>query len=219
MKVFFKMTRVAATTMLALSIASPMLAQPGGYLYENPAWYTANAPRSVRALDLNGDGFDDMLAAGRRGQVAVHLNTGDGTMLPATFIQTGNGNPAGSETEDIAVADLNGDTFPDFAVANSFSESLQTFINDGAGGFTLRDTIASPNLDGFRGVAIGDPNNDGLPDLLGVQSGQDFLQLYRALRVRSLPATFVIDRNGRIVHQHRGEVTRAIAERLLLPLL
>jgi thiol-disulfide isomerase/thioredoxin len=34
-----------------------------------------------------------------------------------------------------------------------------------------------------------------------------------------LPFTAIVDRNGQIVHQHRGEVTRDIAERLLLPLL
>ena len=34
-----------------------------------------------------------------------------------------------------------------------------------------------------------------------------------------LPFTAIVDRNGRVAHQHRGEVTRDIAERLLLPLL
>lgn len=175
------MIRLLLVCLCSASFVSPARAQTSAFLFENPAWHTANAPRSVECLDLDGDGSDDMLVAGRRGRVAVHLNTGDGTMNPPTFIDVGDGNPSGTETEDIAVGDLNGDGFPDFAVANRFSESLQTFINDGAGGFSLLETIASPNTDGFGAVAIGDANNDGLPDLVGVQPGPDFLQLYLAL--------------------------------------
>lgn len=175
------MIRPLALCLTAALFAPDALAQAPAYLYDNPAWWTANAPRNVRLADLDNDGDLDMLVAGRRRQIAVHINTGDGAMLPAQFIDVGDpAFPNGTETEDIELGDLNGDGFIDFAIANVASGTLQTFINNGDGSFTLRDTIHSPDGEGFSDVAIGDPNQDGLGDLVGVQGGSDFIRLYLA---------------------------------------
>ena len=71
------------------AIAAPLVltgtarAQPCAYLYENPAWYTARAPQSVRSVDLNGDGATDILSVGQLGEVAVTINEGEPPSDPA----------------------------------------------------------------------------------------------------------------------------------------
>jgi hypothetical protein len=59
------------------------------------------------------------------GGVSVLLNNGDGTFAPLTNY------PTGSYAAGIAVADYNGDGFPDIVVANAFSNTISVLRNDG----------------------------------------------------------------------------------------
>jgi hypothetical protein len=72
---------------------------------------------------------------------------------------------AGTAPGSMAVSDFNRDGTPDLAVANFTSNSVSVLLGTGAGGFTPAG--GSPFAAGtfVRGVAVGDFNADGKPDI------------------------------------------------------
>jgi hypothetical protein len=89
----------------------------------------------------------------------VLLNKGEGTFGKVKLY------PTHADTEALTLADFNLDGHPDAAVAASVDNSALLYGN-GSGGFgppvTIYDGIH--NQGGF-GIAAGDFNNDGAPDL------------------------------------------------------
>ena len=81
-------------------------------------------PVGIVVADFNGDGKQD-ISVGNTAQSAltqsILLGNGDGTFQPQLVFKTGNF-PYGE-----AVADFNGDGFPDLAIAN-FSDSTATIL-------------------------------------------------------------------------------------------
>lgn len=73
---------------------------------------------------------------------------------------------AGSNTESVAIADLNGDGNADLVAANVFSllnqNNVSVLLGDGAGGFGPVNTFTAGTRP--RSIAVGDMNGDGKPD-------------------------------------------------------
>lgn len=91
--------------------------------------------------------------------VSVLLNLGNGTFGAAANI----GMPGTPRT--LAVGDLDGVNGPDIAVANETSGAVTVLFSQGNGTFAAPvDFTAGPHQ--FMGVAMGDANLDGKPDLL-----------------------------------------------------
>src|SRR5579863_3459369 len=67
---------------------------------------------SVQAIDVNGDGFPDIIIATNNG-VTVMLNNGDGTYGPPMNYSTG-----ALLSNAVVVMDVNGDGFPDIVTTN-----------------------------------------------------------------------------------------------------
>jgi hypothetical protein len=91
--------------------------------------------------------------------ISVLLGNGDGTFGPRTGFGTGFG------PVSLAIGDLNGDGKPDLAVTNgggSFN-TVSVLLGNGNGTFGLKTDFGTGA--GPRGVAIGDLNGDGKPDL------------------------------------------------------
>ncbi|CAF4703523.1 unnamed protein product, partial [Rotaria socialis] len=89
---------------------------------------TGNAPNSVVAADVNGDGKPDIIV-GNAGSnnVGVLLNRGNGTFTNQTTYLTG-ANPY-----ELTAADLNGDGKTDIIVANQNSNNVGVLLNIGNG--------------------------------------------------------------------------------------
>ena len=71
----------------------------------------------------------------------------------------------------MAVADLNGDTHPDLAVANALSDNVSVLLGDGAGSFgpaTNYTADIAPNS-----VSVGDFDGDTHPDLVTANVATD----------------------------------------------
>jgi hypothetical protein len=128
---------------------------------------------SVAIADFNNDGIPD-LAFASTGQVNVCLGKGDGT-FGATLVLSNGGKFPG---QSIVAADLNGDGNMDIAVVDlnrggegttALASPMAVFYGKGNGTFqpaTVYETIFP------FGIAAGDLNGDGRPDLV-VAGGEE----------------------------------------------
>jgi hypothetical protein len=128
-------------------------------------------PTYLAVVDMNRDGNLDLVVADfNNPHVYVFLGNGDGTF---TFHDT-NFDPNGvSNAEQVVVADFNGDGIPDIAVANKGNGTVSLFQGTGGGSITAAGNINLPGVTGSIGLAAGDLNGDGLPDLAVADYGTD----------------------------------------------
>jgi uncharacterized protein (TIGR03437 family) len=130
-------------------------------------------PSALVLADLNGDGkLDAALAAYSisttvtDGGVAILLGNGDGTLQAPVNLTL-----SGLHAEAIASADLNGDGVPDLAVVAIGTAgqpaTLAVFLGLGSGKFRAPQMLPLKTLGGTQsGIAIGDVNGDGKPDIV-----------------------------------------------------
>ena len=135
-------------------------------------------PDSVALADVNGDGKPDMVVANSSvtsssdspGNVGVLLGNGDGAFATAKTYLSGAYGAA-----SVAIADVNGDGTPDIVVANCSGNSgdctippngdIGVLLGNGNGTFQTAITLGSGGNSPF-GVAVGDVNGDGKPDIV-----------------------------------------------------
>jgi hypothetical protein len=154
--------------------------------------------------DFNRDGHLDVAVTnmGFNGQgesVMVFFGNGDGTLEKPTVYRLPN------EPYGLAAGDLNGDGYPDLAVTEITGNSVAVLLNDGTGKFRVDATYRLAAGNEATGVAIGDLNHDGRPDLVVADpdSGIDVLlnqgggkfgnaTLYRNCRYSCLPGPYAV---------------------------
>jgi len=132
--------------------------QASGLSDPEPVVFNLNSFEVVAAR-VDTDTALDLVVTAREADTAVFLRgLGDGTFAEAVLV------PTGERPEDVAVGDLNGDSFTDVATLNVDSEDITIAFGDGNGGF-----VAGPSLpveDANMGLEIGDLNADGTPDIV-----------------------------------------------------
>jgi hypothetical protein len=152
---------------------SGVLSAPVGYLNPNPN-VGSSFVQSAYALDLNGDGYLDVVAYDSNDGLLLTFLNHAGTFGEAqtTTIDPNFGNISG-----INVGDINGDGKADVIVAyfnglsrTSSQMTVQSLISKGDGTFTAGkgqtiNVAASLQLTGFSPVALGDLNGDGKLDI------------------------------------------------------
>lgn len=125
-------------------------------------------PSSVAVLDYNGDGKLDIVTAN---QGASNVTFYRNTTPPGSMTPVFNGRiefPTGTGPAGLAVRDVNGDGRPDVVTTALDVDQVSILLNNTppGGGQAFFNTItSSPVGDGPEGVAIGDFNGDGRPDI------------------------------------------------------
>jgi hypothetical protein len=152
--------------MLAAAVAA------GQTIYHTtPDWVSADTQVSTGAalVDLDGDGWLDLVVSNgndmAQQRLVVYHNRGDGTFPPTPDWQSAEIRYNGH----LDVADVNGDGWPDVAVATlgEFSTTgpiARLYLNHSGTLSSTPDWSANVQGNAFS-VAFGDMNNDGRPDL------------------------------------------------------
>ncbi len=120
---------------------------------------------ALAVADFNGDGKPDVAAVAAGGTAQVFAGNGDATFGSPNQISL----PAGFVPMSIVSADVNRDGKPDLVIGLGSSDftspgELAVALGNGDGSFRTPSIVSLPN-EIFGGLAAGDMNRDGIPDL------------------------------------------------------
>lgn len=156
----------------------------GDSTFENRAYVDLfNFPNHITTGDLDGDGRPEIIAGGGVAEfgtgATIFRNEGGGTFGDRVFL------PTTRVPLPVVVADLDGDGVRDLATAESVAASsgqqsgvVGVYLNRGNGAFDASwyyPTNAAPDT---RGLAVGDLNGDGLPDIAAGDQYESFLSVF-----------------------------------------
>ncbi len=124
----------------------------------------------VIMADLNGDGYPDMVVCNTTGY-SVFLNNGTGD---GSFTLINNYPSAGTGVNLCALADVNGDGILDIVATTNYSANysggdngggVDVLLGIGGGSFQSPVSVYAGPIETLA-IAVGDVNNDGIPDLV-----------------------------------------------------
>ena len=165
-------TAGAATVLLNNTLSTSPLPMGRNLSAPNLSYATGNMADAVTVADFNGDGIPDMAVAFFEDYTVQVLDgNGDGTFGAAATYSVG------KHPYAIASADLNHDGHPDLVTANEADGTISVLLNSGTGGFSAAS--GSPITVGTQptGVAIGDVNGDGIPDIAVANFGSNTVSI------------------------------------------
>ncbi|MFI5192755.1 MAG: FG-GAP-like repeat-containing protein [Chitinophagales bacterium] len=153
----------------------------GGILSFSPKTdYPAdNAPYSVAAGDLDGDGKPDLaIANGGSNLITIYRNTS----TPGNIsFDAGTAFTVGSNPYSVAINDLDGDGKAELIVTTQGSSSALSVMENTStpGTISFAQPINVATLGGSFIVAVGDLDGDGIPDLAAASSGFNAVTVIR----------------------------------------
>ncbi|CAF2417401.1 unnamed protein product [Rotaria sp. Silwood2] len=143
----------------------------GKQLYAGITLYSmgfGSQPHSVATGDLNNDGLSDIIVANYgTDNVGILLGHDNGVFGPITTYSTG----VGSAPYSVSLADFNNDNQLDIVVTNSKTDNIAILLGNGNGTFVIGATYSTGAGSRPYTVAVGDFNNDNIPDIAIANSG------------------------------------------------
>jgi hypothetical protein len=128
-------------------------------------------------IDLDGDNKGDIITTSSTGSFAAFKNSSAGGVIsfsvPTSF--TAGGSPIMAISED-----LNGDRKPDVVVSNYSTATISTFRNTSTvSAISFSAKVDFPTGTNPRGVAIGDIDNNGFPDIVVTNYNSNTISVFR----------------------------------------
>lgn len=149
---------------------------------------------TIAAVDLDGDGKLDLVFGSYRTEtISVYRNASTGGLLTTNSFAPRVDFGTGDWTHTLAIADFNGDGKPDIAVVGELPSTLSIFQNVSTPGSFTSASLA-PRVDfstGWNawGVAAGDLDGDGRPDIVFCNYYDNNVQIYQnVMPLGGLPA-------------------------------
>ncbi|MGB0122206.1 MAG: FG-GAP-like repeat-containing protein, partial [Silvibacterium sp.] len=130
-------------------------------------------PVAIVSADFTGDGIQD-LAVANFNDNSVWVLAGD-PQHPGQFVEPQHISATGLNPTSLAVADFNNDGIPDLAVSNSGDGTVSVLWGvSGLDGVFPTQQIITAGIEP-ESVAVGDFNNDGIPDIAVSNAGDGTL--------------------------------------------
>ena len=158
-------------------------------------YHVGKKPSTVKAGDMNDDGYPDLLVANSGDNTLNYLEgLGDGTFKQPVSMATGR------EPMAMDVADFDGDGINDVAICNYGDGDVSIILGQKGGIFRMKSTVKVGRLP--IAIATGDFNNDEIQDLavtlrfdklvilLGVGDGT--FKVAEAYKASGTPASLVV---------------------------
>ncbi|MBO6792631.1 MAG: VCBS repeat-containing protein [Balneolaceae bacterium] len=150
----------------------------GDGTFSGPTNYTTANSFQVEAKDVNNDGAIDLVTSNNNANMmSVFINNGSGSGTFASKADYANGSSWNGKA--LTTGDINNDGYEDVLVdiiVGGTVDSVQVFLNDGDGTFTVNDGIST--TDQFEQIKLWDIDGDEDLDLVGISSGLGQLVTY-----------------------------------------
>ena len=173
-----------------------------------------NATATITAADLDGDGKLDLIAGSVQSEtISVFQNVSAGGLLTTNSFAPRVDFGTGYWTHTVAIADFNGDGKPDIGVVGELPSVMSIFQNISTPGSFTAASLA-PRVDfgtGWNawGIAAGDLDGDGRPDIVFCNDYDSTIQIYQnvapfgtgpvAPAIINQPTNFKVTVNGTAV--------------------
>ena len=153
--------------------------------FENPVNInTANSPRQVAINDIDGDGKLDVVVTNYSStSVSVFRNTATSGTINSSSFATRVDFTTGTNPNGLCVADFNGDSKPDIAVANYGSNTISIFRNTASSG-TINSGSFATKVDfatatNPQSIAAADISGDGKVDIAVTNYGSNSVSVFQ----------------------------------------